>query len=143
MTKKILIFALVLTFALPCATNAESKDDTYGHCQLVNTRSVVFASDGGSYIRPIEKATGTVINFENHIPQKQGFVFQGWFLDPRTKAEKVTEVTLNENIVVYAKWLDDGTPKPAQPKKDYATNDEIMAYGNHIDTETGVPVTAL
>lgn len=117
MTKKILIFALALTFALPCAANAASNDPAYGHWQLVNTRSVVFASDGGSYIRPIEKPTGTIISLENYIPQKQGFIFQGWFLDPRTKVEKVTKVTLTKNIVVYAKWLDDGTPKPMQPKK--------------------------
>lgn len=31
----------------------------------------------------------------------------------------------------------------SEPELPKATNEEIMQYGNHIDEETGVPVTAL
>lgn len=52
-------------------------------------------------------------------------------------------VTLTENIVLYAKWLDDGTPKSAPEMPDIATDEEIMQYGNYVDEITGVPVTAI
>ena len=74
---------------------------------------------------------------------KEGYIFDGWYSDPRTKVERVTEVTLNENIVVFAKWIDDGTPKAAPEVPVIASTEEILAYGNYIDEATGVPVTAL
>ena len=44
-------------------------------------------------------------------PTKDGYIFDGWYADPRTKVEKISKVTLTENIVVYAKWIDDGSVK--------------------------------
>ena len=55
----------------------------------------------------------------------------------------MTEVTLNENIVVFAKWIDDGTPKAVPEVPVIASTKEILAYGNYVDEATGVPVTAL
>ncbi len=53
------------------------------------------------------------------------------------------EVTLTENIVVYAKFIDDGTPKPQKPEPAKLTVEQALTYGNYRDIKTGVPVTAL
>lgn len=106
-------------------------------------RYVIFASDGGSYIRPLEKAIGTTVNLNEYIPTKEGYIFDGWYFDPRTKEQKAETVTLNENIAVYAKWIDDGTPKAVPEVPVPTSTEEILAYGNYIDEATGVPVTAL
>lgn len=48
------------------------------------------------------------------MPTKSGYIFDGWYSDPRTKQNQVKKVVLTENIVVYAKWIDDGTPKQCE-----------------------------
>ena len=128
---------------LPCGASAESINLFEGHWGLDTTRSVIFASDGGTYIHPAQQEIGTVICLDEYVPTKDGYIFDGWYSDPRTKVERVTEVTLNENIVVFAKWIDDGTPKAAPEMPVIASTEEILAYGNYIDEATGVPVTAL
>ena len=39
-----------------------------------------------------------------YIPEKQGYIFKGWYSDPRKKENQMTEFTLNEDGVVYARW---------------------------------------
>ena len=96
-----------------------------------------------SYIHPVTKEIGTVIRLDEYVPTKEGYIFVSWYSDPRTKQQQVTEITLNENIIVFAKWIDDGTPKAAPEVPVITSTEEILAYGNYIDEATGVPVTAL
>lgn len=143
MTKKVLAAVLAVSVMLPCGVSAESINLFEGHWGLDTTRSVIFASDGGTYIHPAQQEIGTVICLDEYVPIKDGYIFDGWYSDPRTKVERVTEVTLNENIVVFAKWIDDGTPKAVPEVPVIASTKEILAYGNYVDEATGVPVTAL
>lgn len=143
MTKKALATVLAVSVMLPCGAKAASTDQFEGHWELDTTRTVIFASDGGTYIHPVAKEIGTAIRLDEYVPVKEGYIFYGWYSDPRTKEQQVTEVTLNENIVVFAKWIDDETPKAAPEVPVPASTEEILAYGNYIDEATGVPVTAL
>ena len=52
--------------------------------------TLTFASDGGSFIRPITKRYGHSISLESYVPTKYGYTFKGWFTDPRTKQNQVT-----------------------------------------------------
>ena len=144
MIKKVLAVVLVaVSVILPCGARAASTDRFEGHWELDTTRTVIFASDGGTYIHPTQQEIGTVICLDEYVPIKDGYIFDGWYSDPRTKEQQVTEVTLNENIVVFAKWIDDGMPKAAPEVPVIASTEEILAHGNYIDEATGVPVTAL
>ena len=144
MIKKVLAVVLVaVSVILPCGARAASTDQFEGHWELDTTRTVIFASDGGTYIHPAQQEIGTVICLDEYVPIKDGYIFDGWYSDPRTKEQQVTEVTLNENIVVFAKWIDDGMLKAAPEVPVIASTEEILAYGNYIDEATGVPVTAL
>ena len=143
MIKKVLAAVLAVSVMLSCGVSAESTDQFEGHWELDTTRTVIFASDGGTYIHPVQQEIGTVICLDEYVPTKDGYIFDGWYSDPRTKEQQVTEVTLNENIVVFAKWIDDGMPKAAPEVPVIASTEEILAYGNYIDEATGVPVTAL
>ncbi len=71
---------------------------------IIGERTLTFATDGGSDILPLITKYGDKVSLENVIPIKQGFAFKGWYTDPRTKQNKVTEITMTENITVYAKW---------------------------------------
>ena len=144
MIKKVLAVVLVtVSVILPCGVGAESIDRFEGHWELDTTRTVIFASDGGTYIHPAQQEIGTLIRLDEYVPVKDGYIFDGWYSDPRTKEQQITEVSLNENIVVFAKWIDDGTPKAVPKVPVIASTEEILAYGNYVDEATGVPVTAL
>ena len=82
-----------------------------------------FASDGGSFIRPKTKRYGESISLESYVPTKYGYIFKGWFTDPRTKQNQVTTFKFTKPDVLYAKW-EKNPEAPINPK------DEIMA----IDT---------
>ena len=78
------------------------------------------------------------------IPTRYGYDFDGWYSDPQTKENRVTNFTFNESDTVYAKWIPNGMMIYNAPavQRVYATDDEILAFDNYIDEKTGVPVTA-
>ena len=76
----------------------------YAQWTLKGTRTLSFACDGGTYIRPITGKLGETIDITGYVPQKQGYIFKGWYEDVRTKESGMTEYTFNGNGVLYAKW---------------------------------------
>ena len=87
---------------------------------IVGNVTLQFASDGGSFIRPITKRYGKSISLESYVPTKYGYTFKGWFTDPRTKQNQVTTFKFTKSDVLYAKW-EKNLEEPINP------NDEIMA----------------
>lgn len=135
MLKKGLFLAMAALLCMSCT--ALAADGEYSE-----SVTLMFASDGGSFIRPVTQPYGTVLNLDEYVPVKEGYVFEGWYSDPRTKENRVTAVTFAENDVVYARWSGNGitTYEAPQPR---ASNAEILQYGSYTDEKTGAPVTAL
>ena len=77
MTKKVLAAVLAASVMLPCGVRAESTDQFEGHWELDTTRTVIFASDGGTYIHPAKQEIGTVICLDEYVPVKEGYIFDG------------------------------------------------------------------
>ncbi len=121
----------------------ETDTTLYAHWTVTGAYTLYFNSDGGSYIRPMTGAYGTTVHLESYVPIKEGYIFEGWYADPRTKQEQVTEFTFATDEVIYAKWRDDGTAKPQADTRTYLTDEQALAYGDYVDEKTGVPVTAL
>ena len=126
MKKKVLCTALAAMMLLTTTASAEpwwhSKyrvtfDNELG---IVGNVTLTFASDGGSFIRPVTKRYGESISLESYIPTKYGYTFKGWFTDPRTKQNQVTTFKFTKPDVLYAKW-------EKNPKEPINPNDEIMA----------------
>ena len=126
MKKKVLCTALAAMMLMTTTASAEpwwlSKyqvtfDNELG---IVGNVTLTFASDGGSFIRPITKRYGESISLEDYVPTKYGYTFKGWFPDPRTKQNQVTIFKFIKPDVLYAKW----EPNPQEPIN---PNDEIMA----------------
>ncbi len=86
----------------------------------VGNVTLTFASDGGSFIRPITKRYGESISLGNYAPTKFGYTFKGWFTDPLTKQNQVTTFKFTKPDVLYAKW-EKNPEEPVNP------NDEIMS----------------
>ena len=127
MKKKVLCTALAMTMLLTTTASATAKpwwlskyrvtfDNELG---IVGNVTLTFASDGGSFVRPITKRYGESISLENYIPTKYGYTFEGWFTDPRTKENQVTIFKFTKPDVLYAKW-------EPNPQESINPNDEIM-----------------
>ena len=126
MKKKIICTVLVVTMLLSTTASVApwwlSKyrvtfDNELG---IVGNVTLTFASDGGSFIRPITKRYGESISLESYIPIKYGYTFKGWFTDPRTKQNQVTTFKFTKPDVLYAKW-EKNSAELVNP------NDEIMS----------------
>ena len=142
MIKTVLAAFLAVSVKIPNGARAASTDQFEGHWELDTTRTVIFASDGGTYIHPAQQEIGTLIRLAEFIPTRYGYDFDGWYSDPQTKENRVTEFTFNESDTVYAKWIPNGTAVYKAPVvQNVATADEVLAFGNYIDEKTGVPVT--
>ena len=87
---------------------------------FIGNVTLQFASDGGSFIRPITKRYGESTSLERYIPTKYGYIFKGWFMDSRTKQNQVTTFKFTKPDVLYAKW-------EKNPEEPINPNDEIMA----------------
>lgn len=126
MKKKIICVALASTMLLTTTASAApwwlgkyrvSFDNKLG---IVGDVTLQFASDGSSFIRPITKRYGESISLESYVPTKYGYIFKGWYTDPRTKQNQVTTFKFTKPDVVYAK-LEKNPAEPINP------NDEIMS----------------
>ena len=97
---------------------------------IIGNVTLTFASDGGSFIRPITMRYGESISFKSYVPTKYGYTFKGWFTDPRTKQNQVTTFKFTKSDVVYAKWErnenEEINPKDKIMNKDvcYLTDEE-------------------
>ena len=126
MKKKVLCTALAVTMLLTTASATTKPwwlskyrvtfDNELG---IVGNVTLQFASDGGSFIRPITKRYGESISLESYVPTKYGYTFKGWFTDPRTKQNRVTTFKFTKPDVLYAKW-------EKNPEEPINPNDKIM-----------------
>ena len=110
MKKKVLCIAMAVTILLTQTASAalwrvsrnqivfDNELGIRGFCTLR------FATETGSYIRPVTKLYGSKISLEEYVPTRDGYTFEGWFTDPRTKQNQVTEFTFTKHDTVYSKW---------------------------------------
>ena len=128
MRKKIICTAMAVTILLTQTASAapwqmrrnqliyDSKIEFLGNVTLQ------FASDGGSFIRPITKRYGESISLESYVPTKYGYTFKGWFTDPRTKLNQVTTFKFTKPDVLYAKW-EKNLEEPINQNKEIMSKD--------------------
>ena len=134
------IITTILAILMFATSQAYAHDLPIGYWNIAEPyRYLTFATDGGSFIKALEKPIGEYVSLQNYVPTKEGYIFDGWYLDARTKQNRVYNVTLTENIVVYAKFLDDGTPKPQKPEPTKLTVEQALVYGNYRDVKQVFP----
>ena len=145
MKKKVLCMAMAAMMPMTTTASAEpwwlSKyrvtfDNELG---IVGNVTLTFASDGGSFIKPITKRYVQSIGLKSYVPTKYGYTFKGWFTDPRTKQNQVTTFKFTKPDVLYAKW-EKNPEEPINPKceimaKDtcYLTDEETVKRNEIIE----------
>lgn len=81
-------------------------DDKPGGSSGRERYTLSFDSNGGSEIDDVRKSEGTVIKLSKYVPEREGYTFDGWYSN-RALTRKVTLVELDDDVTVYAKWLED------------------------------------
>lgn len=109
----------------------EQDTTLYARWIVTGTYTLTFASDGGSYIRPVTALYGSIIDLANYVPEKDGCIFRGWYTDPRTKTNEVKTIKLTQNEVLYAKWETDAAQK--QPDRLLTTDTVYLTDAEYAE----------
>ncbi len=114
-----------------------------GGIVATNKYTLTFNTDGGSEVDSLEAKQGTKIELSQYVSEKPGYKFDGWYSDQEL-TQKVTEITLNKDMTVYAKWVvsQDG-PVVKPDYKPGILTDEHYAYivgreGGMIEPESDI-----
>lgn len=67
------------------------------------TATLRFETNGGTELEDVTVDAGTTVNLSEYTTEKQGYVFEGWYLDSGL-TQAVTSVTVEQDTTVYAKW---------------------------------------
>ena len=81
--------------------------------------TLTFVPNGGSTVSSLTTDKGTVVDINDYITLREGYTFEGWYLDEELTIPVDTH-TLHNDTTVYAKWSE--TPIPSQ------LTDEHYAY---------------
>ncbi len=104
------------TLTTPVANiTLNANTDVYAGWQLASSQNsstnrvnptkytLYFETLGGTKLEALQKPIGAIIDLKDYIPEKEGFVFAGWYLD-EDLTDKAIAVKMTNNITVYAKW---------------------------------------
>lgn len=86
-----------------------------------NTYTVTFETNGGSSIDPVDVKEGKKVSIPEE-PTKEGYGFDGWYLDEELTQPYDWDTEVTENLMLYAKWKDSegGTEPDPDPAPDLA-----------------------
>ena len=76
----------------------------------VDAVTISFESNGGSEVEPITVDAQSEVNLPMN-PTKEGYNFDGWYLDNNTFEEPAIEILnspITSDLVLYAKWIPEG-----------------------------------
>lgn len=74
--------------------------------------SLDFQTNGGSAIGRVNGQKDSKIDLSKYVPIRNGYTFDGWYLDQGLTKPAVTPLVLGDNVTLYAKWT--ATPRPGQ-----------------------------
>jgi uncharacterized repeat protein (TIGR02543 family) len=71
----------------------------------VSKHSLTYETDGGSSVDKETYTRNATVKLTK-VPKKEGYIFEGWYLD-KELTQRVTEVKMTKNTTVYAGWVVD------------------------------------
>jgi uncharacterized repeat protein (TIGR02543 family) len=81
-----------------------------------------FDTNGGGALPDVTAPDGTKLGLAGYVPVRENYDFGGWYADAAL-TKPVTDVTLTDNVTVYAKWTAKSTVSPANPFTDVREGD--------------------
>lgn len=98
-----------------------------------STYIVRFNANGGTAIEAVKVRKGAKVDLPT--PQRDGYVFAGWFTDSALTKKFDSESAVNSNLVLYAKWISVGECDGINgcPHNDFDDISSSMWYHRGID----------
>ena len=101
-------FNATQTISSDITVYAKWKEDD-GNQGEKQTYTITFDTQGGSEVKPIIVKEGETINLPSN-PTRDGYRFEGWYLDPEYVNQFYFYDNVSSNITLYAKWGCEHTP---------------------------------
>lgn len=76
---------------------------------------ISFETNGGSPVESIFVEKGAQAQMPE-APEKEGYVFAGWYTDEALTEEFDFETVINEGLTLYAKWTTGNSDRPTMPE---------------------------
>ena len=70
---------------------------------IIMFNSLTFDTNGGTAVSTVRSMQWSTIDLSSYTPEKEGYVFTGWYLDAEC-TKPCDKVTMDRNITVYAGW---------------------------------------
>lgn len=83
---------------------AENSDDNDKNPYKGKSYTVTFEANGGNAVEPKTIKENQALS-ESIIPTKDGYKFDGWFLNAELTTEASFPITITNDVTLYAKWL--------------------------------------
>lgn len=99
--------------------------------------SLSYESNGGTVFDDETYTKGKVVKIDK-TPEKEGYTFAGWYSD-KALTNKVTSVTMDADITLYAAWDEVIVPLDLAPVPEMLNGDDHFAYINGYDDGTVRP----
>ncbi len=94
----------------------------------VTKYTITFKNADDTEIEKVQYDANATVDLGKHKPEKDGFVFEGWYTDKELK-NKVTSIKLTKDTVLYANWSNkDNSPSVKPDYKPSILTDEHYAY---------------
>ncbi len=109
-----------------------SSDATvYAHWSSGGSNTLKFETNGGGGIETITGNRGDKINLNDYRPGREGYNFTGWYSD-KNLTNKLTEITLDGDSVVYAGWTEKVTSPQTADTSNIAPFAAALALGGMV-----------
>lgn len=83
---------------------AENSDDNDKNPYKGKSYTVTFEANGGNAVEPKTIKENQALS-ESIITTKDGYKFDGWFLNAELTTEASFPITITNDVTLYAKWL--------------------------------------
>lgn len=64
----------------------------------------MFADYDSNIVEVVEDSENVTMNLNDYVPVKEGYIFEGWFYNTEPTGTPVEEITVTEDITLYARY---------------------------------------
>ncbi|MBO5356347.1 MAG: InlB B-repeat-containing protein [Clostridia bacterium] len=98
-----LLSVLMIAFLVSCVAEIPNKNSDTNQKED-KSYTVTFESNGGEVVEAQKIKENQELSLPNE-PTKEGYKFDGWFLNAELTTEASFPITVNKDTTLYAKWL--------------------------------------
>ena len=108
-------------------------EDTVFEAVWYKKCSVFFETNGGSLISEAEFYENDIFISSDYLTTKDNYIFCGWYIDEDFNTPADDNITLTDDITLYAKWIPEGYTLSFETGCDIDVSDLPVEYDEVVD----------